>query len=177
MAAMQRLDAGKMLLPTHDQLVGRGLHHCWPVVTLSGLKTRWWKGEQNTHEKKCYSVTSICFHVNSICFHVYPVPLFMDKFGQICGHITILPIIFTPYLQNDILGVGTFEKCISVCLSPIFYWCLVTWNIIPGLLMHVGWLHKYTDGVLITQMNLACGFAPLYVRKCVCSHVRSDVRW
>lgn len=32
-------------------------------------------------------------------------------------------------------------------------------------------------GALITQMSLACNFAPLYVHKCVHSHVQSDVGW
>lgn len=43
--------------------------------------------------------------------------------------------------------------------------------------MHCGSLDKYTGGALITQMNLACGVAPLYMHKCVHSHVQSNVGW
>lgn len=68
-----------------------------------------------------------------------------------------------------------FEKGMSVCLSTNFSQCPLTRNTIPGLLMHYGSLDKYTDGALITQMNLGCGVAPLYVHKRVRSHVRSDV--
>lgn len=36
-----------------------------------------------------------------------------------------------------------------------------------SVLMHYGSLDKYVDGKLITQMNLVCGVAPLYVHTCI----------
>lgn len=60
--------------------------------------------------------------------------------------------------------------------SVIFYRYPVTRNAIPGLLMHYGSLEEYTDGPLITEMNDACGLAPLYGHKWVHSRVRLTER-
>lgn len=63
----------------------------------------------------------------------------------------------------------------SVCLSAILYWCPVTRNTIPGLLLHYGSLDKYTDRALITQMNLAV-FHCMCISVCIhtCRAISSD---
>lgn len=60
------------------------------------------------------------------------------------------------------VGVRTYSKCMhSVILHP----CPFNWNPIPSLLIHYGSLDKYSDGTLITEINDARSFAPLYVSK------------
>lgn len=68
-----------------------------------------------------------------------------------------------------------YVLCTSACMGRFkcnFYRRPVTQNAISVLLMHYVSLDEYTDDALITEMNDACGLAPLYAHKWVHSHVR-----
>lgn len=146
----------KRFYPPTTSFVGRGLRHCRSVFTLSRLKTWWWKGTRKTKymkRKKCLS----------------------QKFGQICGSIAVFLIISRHNCKNRYCRCWNILKMYAR-VSKYHFLSISLHGKHYSRLANALWIIRQIDR-LITQVNLACGVALLYVHKCAHPHVQSDVGW